>query len=234
MNNWLTVITFNYPHEAHIAKSFLESAGIEVRIQDELTAQVNNFYSGAIGGVKLEVQEEDYTEATKILVETGYLIEQKNTGNKFLLKLDNFTAKFPLIGKSIIEVRLLVLTTIVLILIIVPVSLKIWPSKAEILTKTGWCVDTFIFKGKRYYPSTIGIHFGCSEALRFNESGRVELPGFKSTQIVAEWKIENKKLVIFNSSYLNDVYEGAYDLEITQNSIRIESENTTIYGFPTW
>ena len=41
-------VTFTYPHEAHLAKNYLESEGIETEIRDELTAQVNNFYSNAI------------------------------------------------------------------------------------------------------------------------------------------------------------------------------------------
>ena len=45
MDNWITVISFIYPHEAHLAKGKLESEGFEVVIKDELTVQVNNFYS---------------------------------------------------------------------------------------------------------------------------------------------------------------------------------------------
>ncbi len=37
MINWETLITFTYPHEAHMAKLFLEYEGIETMIQDEKT-----------------------------------------------------------------------------------------------------------------------------------------------------------------------------------------------------
>lgn len=57
MNNWETLITFTYPHEAHMAMGFLESEGIRTIIRDEMTVQVQNFYSNAIGGVKLLVQQ---------------------------------------------------------------------------------------------------------------------------------------------------------------------------------
>jgi hypothetical protein len=72
---------FTYPHEAHMAKAYLESEGFSVMIRDELTAQVNNFYSGAIGGVKLLVQESVYDECVKTLKNGGYLIadDQENT-----------------------------------------------------------------------------------------------------------------------------------------------------------
>jgi len=53
MKDWVTLLTFTYPHEAHLAKGRLESEGIEVQITDELTVQAYNLYSNAIGGVKL-------------------------------------------------------------------------------------------------------------------------------------------------------------------------------------
>lgn len=75
MKNWEIVITFIYPHEAHLAKAGLEAEGIAVVITDELTAQVNNFYSTAIGGVKLMVKQEDVERAYHILKEAGFINE---------------------------------------------------------------------------------------------------------------------------------------------------------------
>ena len=82
MDNWQTIITFTQPHDAHFAKGLLESEGIETIIRDELTAQVNNFYSNAIGGVKLDVKESDLITATSILKEGGYIKEPKETIRK--------------------------------------------------------------------------------------------------------------------------------------------------------
>lgn len=76
MSNWITVITFIYPHEAHIAKSVLESEDIPVFIKDELTAQVNNFYSTAIGGVKVQVPETEKEKAIELLREAGFIKEE--------------------------------------------------------------------------------------------------------------------------------------------------------------
>ncbi|WP_430813861.1 putative signal transducing protein [Carboxylicivirga sp. RSCT41] len=79
MNDWQTIITFTQPHDAHFAKVLLESAGIETIIRDELTAQVNNFYSNAIGGVKLDVKESDSSAAIATLKEGGYINKTKQT-----------------------------------------------------------------------------------------------------------------------------------------------------------
>jgi len=76
MGNWPLLMTFTYPHEAHLVKGYLESNGIETIIHDELTAQVNNFYSNAIGGVKLLVCESDYKQGIQLLKDGGYLVDE--------------------------------------------------------------------------------------------------------------------------------------------------------------
>ncbi len=85
MENWKIVMRFTYPHEAHMVKVYLESEGFSVMIRDELTAQVNNFYSGAIGGVKLLIQESVYDEGIKTLQQGGYLMKE-NQENRFKIE----------------------------------------------------------------------------------------------------------------------------------------------------
>ncbi|WP_051117950.1 DUF2007 domain-containing protein [Vibrio campbellii] len=63
----IVVARFSFPHEAHIAKANLESAGIQSFIADEHTVNTQWLYSNAIGGVRLMVSEEDFEEATEIL-----------------------------------------------------------------------------------------------------------------------------------------------------------------------
>jgi DNA-directed RNA polymerase subunit RPC12/RpoP len=85
MDNWKTILTFTYPHEAHMAKGYLESEGIETLIQDEMTAQVNNFYSNAIGGVKILIKDKDYDEGLKVLQKGGY-INKENEKENFIIE----------------------------------------------------------------------------------------------------------------------------------------------------
>lgn len=75
MENWQIILTFVYPHEAHFAKAYLASEGVESEIRDELTAQVNNFYSNAIGGVKLLVKVHDYERGIELLKKGGYILD---------------------------------------------------------------------------------------------------------------------------------------------------------------
>lgn len=114
MEHLTTVISFTLPHDAHFAKAKLQSEGVEVFIKDEMTAQVHNFYSNAIGGVKLQVRESDVDIAHRILVQSGYIKEKPTNSNKWLVKFDNLTCKWPIIRSLPIEFRIVVLAAIVI------------------------------------------------------------------------------------------------------------------------
>jgi len=95
MDNLVTVISFTYPHEAHLAKGYLESNGIETFIKDEFTVQVNNFYSNAVGGVKLLTKKSDFDKSIQLLKDVDY-IKNENSKNNFkvdIQKLDETTNK---------------------------------------------------------------------------------------------------------------------------------------------
>lgn len=73
MNNWVHLATFTLPHEAYMAQNLLEAEGLETFLRDELSVQVDNFISQAIGGVKIMVKEEHGQKALEILREGGYI-----------------------------------------------------------------------------------------------------------------------------------------------------------------
>ncbi len=62
-----TIATFSLPHEAHMLRMRLEGAGIPAFLQDENTVQMDWLYSNAIGGVKVQVAEEDWHRAAEYL-----------------------------------------------------------------------------------------------------------------------------------------------------------------------
>ncbi len=59
--------TFTNVHEAQLAKSVLEAAGIEVAIADEHVVSNNWLYSNLVGGVKVIVPEDRVEEARSVL-----------------------------------------------------------------------------------------------------------------------------------------------------------------------
>lgn len=61
-----TVAAFSTPTEAHLLVARLVSAGIGAVVRDEFTVTFNWLLSNAIGGVKVEVPDEDYDAARAI------------------------------------------------------------------------------------------------------------------------------------------------------------------------
>jgi hypothetical protein len=254
MKDWIIILTFTYPHEAHLAKGKLESEGIEVQITDEMTVQVHNFYSNAIGGVKLLVRETDLQRANQILIDSGYVKAQNQTDNKFLNWIDKFTARFPLIGKTILEIRLIAFIMTILILIAIPIVLLSIPSKYEKLTENSWCVDKLYYKGQELTPNSIGLRMdsqydNCSETMNFRENGIVTFPGINSYGDRCRWELRNDSLVIsewnINGNYMlgdnleiiekeeskgKSIFYGVYSLEIKNNLIKMQSGNLIIFG----
>ena len=108
----VTILSAQYPQQAYIIKAHLESEGIECFIKDELTVQTNPLYSNAIGGIKLQVKEEDIPEATKILRSEGYLTERESNENPYE-EIKWLADKIPFFKNVRFEVRLIIMVVIV-------------------------------------------------------------------------------------------------------------------------
>ena len=68
-----TIATFTKPEEAHLLRIRLEAAGIQAYLQDENMIQMDLLASNAIGGVRVQVVDEDLEPAQKILEERSRL-----------------------------------------------------------------------------------------------------------------------------------------------------------------
>lgn len=118
MDNFITIKTFTYLNELAVIRAHLESEGIECYIKDELTAQVNPFYSTAIGGIKLQVKESDASAAIEILKEAG-LTPDEETPSKLYDQLDRATDKLPLLRHLSFEQKLVLTAAIIASLVAV-------------------------------------------------------------------------------------------------------------------
>ncbi len=58
--------------ELAVVRALLESEDIVFQIKDELSIQINPFYSNALGGIKLYVQEKDLEKTLHLLSETNH------------------------------------------------------------------------------------------------------------------------------------------------------------------
>lgn len=63
----VTVARYCLPHNADLARSALEGHGIPVYLCDEFLSTLDVRYSLAIGGIKLQVEEQDVGRAVEIL-----------------------------------------------------------------------------------------------------------------------------------------------------------------------
>lgn len=115
-NPFVTIKTFSYPHELAVIRAVLEANGIECFVQDELTIQVDPFYSNAIGGVKLKVRQNDFERASEILNEGGYEAEKRDLQLDFQ-KFRRFTSKIKLLSPFRVEVQLIIVVSLLFAII---------------------------------------------------------------------------------------------------------------------
>lgn len=66
-----TIATFSKPEEAHMLRLRLEAGGVPAYIQDENMVQMDWLYSNAIGGVRVQIGEDDVDRAKEILQDPG-------------------------------------------------------------------------------------------------------------------------------------------------------------------
>lgn len=66
-NTFTQVAVYEYPAEAHILKSKLESEGIKTFLFDEFTINTDPLISNAIGGVKVKVLTRQIEEARIVI-----------------------------------------------------------------------------------------------------------------------------------------------------------------------
>jgi len=69
-DGFVTIASYPEPIEANLLRSKLLSEGIECILLDENLISVQPFYSNAIGGIKLQVHENDLEHAKEILAES--------------------------------------------------------------------------------------------------------------------------------------------------------------------
>jgi hypothetical protein len=70
-DGFITIATYPEPLEANLMRSKLLSEDIECILLDENLISVQPFYSNAIGGIKLQVHEDDAQRAKEILEESN-------------------------------------------------------------------------------------------------------------------------------------------------------------------
>jgi len=116
--NFVTIASFNNIHDLYPLKVNLEHNGIQCFIKDEFSVQVAPYLSNAIGGIKLQVPEEEVEKALEILREAGYENkEEYNEPAKFAGRFEEMTAKIPILNKLGLLSRFFILLILLAILL---------------------------------------------------------------------------------------------------------------------
>lgn len=74
-DKWVTVGSFSQPVEAHLARTKLESEGIQCVVNDEYLVRVNWLLSNAVGGVKVMVPAWEADRAVEVLRPRPHLVD---------------------------------------------------------------------------------------------------------------------------------------------------------------
>lgn len=67
MEEFITLKTYVFQQEMLVDRSKLDAFGIPCFVKDEHIVLLHNFYSQAVGGVKLQVRESFYRQALEVL-----------------------------------------------------------------------------------------------------------------------------------------------------------------------
>ncbi|HEY0978383.1 MAG TPA: hypothetical protein VGE21_13000 [Flavobacteriales bacterium] len=235
---FVTIAEFVLPSDLVIARSRLEHEGIECQVQDELTVQVNNLWSNAVGGVKLQVPSEDAERARAFLKEWGFLREGVDPPAGFWLKLDAWTRDLPLVGRmDLLIARLTVIMVPVLALLIVLAWLLLSPSLTEKLAGTTWCIEEVVHDGIFIEPRSLPgsgapfvqmIYEGCSETLDFDRSGSVKVPGFDTPASSGTWIVDGSRLRFMYLVDERGIFAEAFKVSMDRDHLQLRSARTTI------
>jgi len=234
MDKLITVKTFTYPLDLAVVRGRLESEGIRCFVQDEMMAQVNPFYSNAIGGVKLQVRESDVARAVEILEEVGLLKESDFRPTPIYTLLDNATFRIPFLRGMRVEFRLMLIVGVIVAVGLLLMYLAFLPSRLERLTNATWCVDNVMYGDQSFEPKTTDairllVTGSCDESLNFRENGDLSLPGFNTRSVNGAWELIGGDVSISRADSFGFLYNGRYDLSFSTGRLILRSAKTIIY-----
>lgn len=235
MSDFVTIVSGEPITKVSVIKAKLESEGITCYIRDELTSQILDLYSNAIGGIRLQVKKEDYEKASILLKEYGFIDVKTNQQSKLWGNLNKLTSKLPFVKKLPLEFRLIILTAFVSTLIFIPIGISNIPTTYERITEHSWCVDYISYKGEKYLPTSLGLKltgFGfCDEDIDFRINGEIIFPGFKTYPIKGEWLLKADTLLVQKVDTFQHVYEKKFTLSFSGKRMELKGDNTVIYCF---
>ncbi|MBI3511954.1 MAG: DUF2007 domain-containing protein [Bacteroidetes bacterium] len=228
MHEFVTIATFTLPHEASILAARLEDEGIETYLRDELTVQQNNFYSHALGGVKLQVRENDVENALKIMQGSGYIGEHAAKEISDSAAINSIDEKKQ---KKIKRIFIFVFVLTAILTIIAYISSR--PTMEELLTRKSWNIEEITFDSVKVHAATRTISIAWKNhksegTLIFFRNGEVSLPGVGGSSENGQWIVDEDRILIHGLGQMKKIFEGIYSIKIDGNELVLRSRHTVI------
>jgi hypothetical protein len=239
---WVTIKTYNFGHEAAIAQHLLEEEGIETHLMDALSIQMNPLYSNALGGVKLQVWEEDAERAMQLLLENDMLQEGDIAsngnieGNEAIEEEADFNEE-SVEGNHPIEDRpfsrwLIIGIVFTVIAVAAGISYYLTPSTEEKLYSSYWCVNYALVGANTYYPNTLQTRVvlsgECYEKINFMSNGKVYFPGFNTSASFGTWHMNGERVNIALYDSALQVLNGSYKPVFDGGNLALKGEHVFI------
>ena len=229
---FLTVATFTYPHDMYIVMGRMESEGIECRTLDELSIQVYNYASDALGGVKLQVRSSQKEAAEKILLENEILTIEETNDAPLWPGLERWSRKIPFLSVLPFEVRMIVLSTTTILLLVLSIFLMSRPTLKDQLMDSSWCIEFISHNGQSYEPRTTGLMVTfegqCTEDLQFREQDHCSFPGFNTRRFYGAWQLKGDSLEFSSLEDFNQVFSRRYQVNVDGPFLELKSDSTLI------
>lgn len=233
MDNFIPLLSVSQASELAVLRARLEFENIHFRIRDELTTQIQPFYSNAIGGIKLEVIEADYNRALEIIADAGFKVPEEPKIPAIMERIGKFTSRIPLLKKLSLELRFLLSIALIILAILGSVYLAIYlvnlPTRMERLTGQTWCIDRLLVDGKKSLFSNQGL---CNAELLLHEDGSVYLNQPEGMSLLGQWQTEGDSLFIYNFDSHGDIFNGRYYYELETEALILNSEHTAMICHP--
>ena len=233
MDTFITIATFSYPSELTVVKSKLESEGITCFVKDELTVQTYGLYSNAIGGIKLQVLQQDAEKALTLLKAWGHFEEASASPSKLWALVDQWSQALPQTVSKWSKAKFIIPAVVVIISMAGAIHWLNLPNTYESLTKHAWCVDKLEYQGKEYSPATSGFRLilsgDCYEPIEFKRKEVIVFPGFNTRAILGNWTLEGDTLYVSRADTFEHIFKRNYMVNIKGNNLVLTSDKTTIY-----
>ncbi len=225
MQKLVCIMTFNQVHETGVARSLLDANGIETFLKNEHLVNTVSLYSVALGGIELQVQEQDVPEARRILIENGLIKENEHPKQSFISKLDKQLSNLPFLNKVPAVYRLIIPLAILITIAAVLLFFVFKPKMRSAMVDSNWCLEFIVLNRSNYQETE------CRRSIRFLQNGSMEFRGFGSPQFNALWKLEGKVLNISSADTLGYKYNGLYivDFNTDQTELKLKGPSMEMF-----